>query len=50
MPTHSSSVLTRATHNDYQYWHARDWIIMIEIAKCIPAFNALNFSDQVNFN
>lgn len=47
MPAHSFNVLRRATHSDYQYWHERDWIIMIELAKCIPAFNMLELSDQV---
>lgn len=32
---------------DYQYWHEREWVIMIEWAKTIPVYKELELVDKV---
>ncbi|CAJ0941375.1 unnamed protein product, partial [Mesorhabditis belari] len=47
IPTHLPTILRQATQEDYAYWHDRDWRIMIEWAKTIPAYQQLPTSDKV---
>ncbi|CAB3403133.1 unnamed protein product [Caenorhabditis bovis] len=44
---HQFGALRFATQQDYHYWHERDWFVMIEWAKTIPAFEALPFNDKL---
>ncbi|VDK50975.1 unnamed protein product [Anisakis simplex] len=44
---HSYSSLRQATSYDYQYWHERDWIVMVEWAKAIPVYEALPVPDKL---
>uniref|UniRef100_A0A158R4N5 Nuclear Hormone Receptor family n=1 Tax=Syphacia muris TaxID=451379 RepID=A0A158R4N5_9BILA len=39
--------LHRANHSDYKYWHQKDWILMVEWAKTIPAFQKLPLNDKL---
>uniref|UniRef100_A0A0M3HGG3 NR LBD domain-containing protein n=1 Tax=Ascaris lumbricoides TaxID=6252 RepID=A0A0M3HGG3_ASCLU len=44
---HSCTTLRPATQSDYQYWHERDWIIMVEWAKTIPIYESLPIGDKL---
>uniref|UniRef100_A0AC35U0D6 Transcription factor HNF-4 homolog n=1 Tax=Rhabditophanes sp. KR3021 TaxID=114890 RepID=A0AC35U0D6_9BILA len=44
---HSYTNLRPALSADFQYWHERDWIIMIEFAKSIPAYANLPCTCQL---
>ncbi|VDM37875.1 unnamed protein product [Toxocara canis] len=44
---HSCANLRPATQTDYQYWHERDWIIMVEWAKTIPVYESLPVGDKL---
>ncbi|KIH50864.1 hypothetical protein ANCDUO_19053, partial [Ancylostoma duodenale] len=46
-PHHTYTQLTYATQSDYHYWHERDWLVMIEWAKTIPAYERLPLIDKV---
>uniref|UniRef100_A0A914I4C9 Uncharacterized protein n=1 Tax=Globodera rostochiensis TaxID=31243 RepID=A0A914I4C9_GLORO len=41
------SVLRRAQQDDYLYWHERDWMLMIEWAKMLPAYQCLSVGDKL---
>ncbi|WKY00631.1 hypothetical protein Q1695_015004 [Nippostrongylus brasiliensis] len=44
---HTYTTLTYATQSDYHYWHERDWFVMIEWAKSIPAYQRLPLTDKL---
>ncbi|EYC05572.1 hypothetical protein Y032_0081g1452 [Ancylostoma ceylanicum] len=46
-PHHTYTQLTYATQSDYHYWHERDWLVMIEWAKTIPAYERLPLIDKL---
>ncbi|PIO66923.1 zinc finger, C4 type, partial [Teladorsagia circumcincta] len=45
-PQHTYTELTYVTQSDYHYWHERDWFVMIEWAKSIPAYQQLPLLDK----
>ncbi|KAI1729057.1 zinc finger, c4 type (two domains) domain-containing protein [Ditylenchus destructor] len=44
---HEITQLRRAKGEDFQYWHERDWVIMIEWAKTISVYERLQLSDKL---
>uniref|UniRef100_A0A0K0DMP0 Nuclear receptor domain-containing protein n=1 Tax=Angiostrongylus cantonensis TaxID=6313 RepID=A0A0K0DMP0_ANGCA len=46
-PQHTFTKLTYATQSDYQYWHERDWLVMIEWAKAIPTYEQMAIADKL---
>uniref|UniRef100_A0AAF5CTY0 Nuclear receptor domain-containing protein n=1 Tax=Strongyloides stercoralis TaxID=6248 RepID=A0AAF5CTY0_STRER len=44
---HSYTNLRPAASTDFQYWHERDWILMIEWAKNLPSYPSLPTSDRL---
>ncbi|KAK6049958.1 hypothetical protein COOONC_12537 [Cooperia oncophora] len=46
-PQHTYTKLTYVTQSDYHYWHERDWFVMIEWAKSIPAYQELPLLDKL---
>ncbi|VDO26611.1 unnamed protein product [Haemonchus placei] len=46
-PEHTFTKLTYVTQSDYHYWHERDWFVMIEWAKSIPAYQQLPLPDKL---
>ncbi|KAK5984935.1 Transcription factor HNF-4 [Trichostrongylus colubriformis] len=47
-PQHTYTKLTYVTQSDYHYWHERDWFVMIEWAKSLPAYQQLPLSDKIS--
>uniref|UniRef100_A0A0N4ZWQ4 Nuclear receptor domain-containing protein n=1 Tax=Parastrongyloides trichosuri TaxID=131310 RepID=A0A0N4ZWQ4_PARTI len=44
---HTYTSLRPAGSADFQYWHERDWILMIEWAKNLPSYPSLPTSDRL---